>query len=187
MIPYRSGTLIGIKGISLVELVVGVTIVGILAMVTAPILIDFLESFWLAQNQSAGSQVARDVAFMVSRELREAVAQPDSLRPFVYSGGTALRFYRADIPADSIKYYFGNQGGKTMLFRSVAGAQGEPIPDYAPSQVDFIEGEFSADGGAYGYTSSGRINLSLRIGKLLDFTADTTRVNIKVFCRNFID
>jgi len=172
-------------GISLVELVIGVTIVGILAMVTAPILVDFLESFWLAQNQSISSQVAREIAFRVSGELREAVFQPDSLRPFVYSGGDEIRFYRTVIPSDSIKYYFGTYSGKKMLFRSVGGGAGIPVPDYAHNQVDFVEGEFSIGDGGCGFVSSGEVNLILKIGKRLDFTEDTTSVRLKIFCRNF--
>jgi len=174
-----------IKGVSLTELVISVTVVGILAMVTAPLLIDFLDSFWLAQNQSSSAQVVREIVELLSTELREAVAYPDSLRPYVYGSGKELRFYRTTNPSDSIKYFFSVTAGKEILYRMVGTGGAVPVPEYATSQVDFVTGTFTVDNSAYGYTQQGKVNVVLNVGKLLDITGDTTQVDLVVYSRNF--
>jgi len=174
-----------VKGISLTELVISVTVVGVLAMVTAPLLIDFLDSFWLAQNQSSSAQVVREIVELLSTELREAVACPDSLRPYVYGNGKELRFYRTTDPSDSIKYFFSTTGGKEILYRVVGTGGAVVVPEYATSQVDFVAGIFTVDNGEYGYSQQGKVNLVLNVGKLLDITGDTTQVNLVIYSRNF--
>jgi len=174
-----------IKGISLTELVVSVTVVGILAMITAPLLIDFLDSFWLAQNQSSSAQVVREIVELLSTELREAVAYPDSLSPYVYDSGKELRFYRTTNPSDSIKYLFMTTGGKEILYRVVGTEGAVAVPEYASNQVDFVTGFFTVDNGAYGYTQQGKVKVVLNVGKLLDITGDTTQVDLVVYSRNF--
>jgi len=173
------------RGISLMELIIAVTIIGVIASTSAPLLINLLSSVWYAHNHSAVDQVARDLIGLIGKDVREAVEYPDSLRPVVYGEGAVLRLYRSIDPADSIRYYFSSSNGNSFLFRSIGTSSGTPVPDYANGEVDYVTGSFSVDNGTYGVASTGKINAVFSIGRTFDFQPDTIGINLVVYCRNF--
>ncbi|MCD6380010.1 type II secretion system protein [bacterium] len=173
------------KGFTLIELVVTITVLGIIAGITAPVIMNILSSMWFSHNSSAGHLVAREAFRKFSVEIREAIETPDSLRPYVSADGQSLRFYRGGNPADSIRYFFSVSGGSAFLFRSVGGSAPEMVPDYAANEVDFLTGSFSVDNGNTGRSNTGRVEVELVARREPAVETDSTRCDFNIFCRNF--
>ncbi len=174
------------SGMTMMELIVCITILGIMAMTSTPLVVDLLSSLWTAQGKAEVNQVARESLAALSDELREAVASPATMRPWVSQDGSALRFYRSSDPADSIRYLFAsNGGGDQFMFRS-AGASGMTmIPPFADREVDFVSGSFSVDGSMSGFSSTGRVGINIHVGRRLGIDPDSTVLEMDIYCRNF--
>jgi len=173
------------KGFTLIELIVTITVLGLVAAVTAPVIMNMLSSMWFSHSSSSGHLVAREAFRRLSTELREAIETPDSLRPQVSYDGLSLRFYRGSNPADSVRYFFSESGGSIFLFRSVGGSAAKMVPGYAANEVDFIAGSFSVDNGNKGRSSTGSVEINFVSRREPAIEADSTMCCFNIFCRNF--
>ena len=173
------------QGFTLIELIVVILILGILASATATILIGLVSSFELAQNKNSVGLVGQRVSTQISDELRQGISSPDSLRPRVSSNGLVLRFYRSPVFSDSIRYYFSTSGADTFLFRSHRNSAGVLVPSFASELADFVKGTFSVDSLSTGFSTTGRVNLSLKVGRIYGSEPDSNSFSLEVHSRNY--
>lgn len=169
----------------MMELVVTVTVLGIVAAVSAPLITDTLSVLWFAGGKGSEHLVIREVYDRISGELREAVETPDSLRPRVSADRSSLRFYLNGNPADSVRYFFGESAGRVYLKRTAGGSTPEFVPEYLPEEVSSLSGSFEADGGGAGRSSTGRIGVELIIETGDGFEVDSKVYSFEIYCRNF--
>jgi len=94
------------RGYTLIELIIVIMIMGILVSATGTILISLLSSFELSQSKNNVNLIAQRSITKITDEVRQAIASPDSLRPWVSSNGKVLRFYLSENYSDSVRYYF---------------------------------------------------------------------------------
>jgi prepilin-type N-terminal cleavage/methylation domain-containing protein len=175
----------GKKGYTLIELMVVFMILGLLASVTAVILIALLSSFELSQNKNSVAFIAQRVLTKLTDHLRQATFSPDSLRPWVSIDGRILKFFLNENYADSIRYYFASSGSDTFLYRSYQGGSGELIPDFSEKMVNYLKGSFSVDSAATGYSTTGRVNLNLNVGRRYGSEPDSQSFSIQIYLRNY--
>ncbi len=177
----------GTAGVTLIELIVTISVIGIIAAVSAPTFIDLLTSLWYTQGRESINQIGREVTMLMSDELRHAVEVPDSLRPWVDASGTRLRFHISENPADSIVYSFFNGGSGTFLYRCTGAGSipGRTVPPYSSITVDYVKGNFSVDNGVTGFSATGKVSVMLEIGRDLGTSRETSLVEITMHCRNY--
>lgn len=173
------------RGMTLIELMISISILGIIAMTSIPLVVDLLSSLWMTQGKAGMHQIGRESFARISDELREAVASPQGSRPWASPDGNMLRFYRSADLSDSIRYYFASNGSDLFLYRQSGTDAPVAVPPYADREVDFIKGAFSVDGGVKGYTSTGKVEVSLTVGSRTGMQPDSTTIELGVFCRNF--
>ncbi len=172
-------------GMTLVELVIAITILATIVFTGGPILVDMISSLWISQQASDLNQVGRESVRVLARELREAVGEPDSLRPYVGQGGNMLRFYRSENPQDSIRYFFRSEAGDRFLYRTVGTQEATRVPEFAGNMVEFISGSFRVDGAGTGYSNTGKIEFIMNIGNSIGARPESTVIDLEIFCRNF--
>ena len=173
------------EGYTLLELIVVIMILGVLTSATATILIGLVSSFELSQNKNSVGFVSQQVLTRISDEVRQGISSPDSLRPRVSSNGLVLRFYRSPIFSDSIRYYFSTSGSDTFLFRSHRNSAGVLVPSFSSGLVNFVKGKFSVDGLTTGFSTTGRVNLSLKVGRIYGSEPDSNSFSLEVHSRNY--
>ncbi|MBU8923383.1 MAG: type II secretion system GspH family protein [Bacteroidales bacterium] len=173
------------RGMTLVELMIGVTILGIISLTSFPVIVDLLSSVWLTQEKASVNNVGRKVLAAMSDEIRQAVATQSEFRPWVSPDGSTIRFYRTAVSGDSIRYYFGPDDGSVYLFRSVGASPGEYVPSYAREEVDYISGSFSVDAGTTGYSQDGRVSMEIQIRREIGIEPETAEYQLSVFCRSY--
>lgn len=172
-------------GMTLVELAIAITILSVIVFAGGPILVDIISSLWLSQQMSGVNQVGRESVQMLAGELREAISEPDSLRPWVGQEGDMLRFYRSENPQDSIRYFFRSKAGDRFLYRAVGAQEATRVPEYTGNMVEFISGSFRVDGSGTGYMNTGKIEFVLNIGTNVSAEPESTVIDLEIFCRNF--
>jgi len=176
---------LNICGFTLVELVATVTVLGIVAVVGAPLIADLVSAVSFADGSSSEQLVIQEAYRRISEELKAAVEAPPSLRPRVSPDGSMIRFYRTVDPADSIRYFFGSHEGSVFLSRTAGISSAVPVPEYAPKHVGYLAGTFSVDGGSYGRCSTGMVEMELITDSGGRFKTDSTMCSFEIFCRNF--
>ncbi len=173
------------SGVTLVELIVTIIVMGALTFAVIPLLSDLFASLWISQGSSGANYVIREAASRMEREIRMATVSPDSLRPRVSADGGTLRLYLSEDPADSIRYFFSGGEGSTFLYRLAGSSGAVMVPSSASDMTAYLKGSFRVSGG-YGYTPDGAVEINLNAGQLQGMETDSTSVEFTVFCRNFL-
>ena len=173
------------RGMTLVELMIGITILGVIALTSFPVIVDLLSSVWLTQEKASVNHVGREALASMADEIRQAVASQPDLRPWVSPDGSTIRFYRSTVPGDSIRYYFEADEGSVYLFRSAGTSSGEYVPSYAREEADYISGSFSVDAGTTGYSQDGRVCMDIRVRREIGIEPETAEYQLSVFCRSY--
>lgn len=173
------------RGYTLIELIVVIMILGILASATGSILLSLVSSFELSQNKNNVNFIAQRAITKITDEVRQSISFPDSLRLWVSSDGKVLRFYLSEGYSDSIRYYFAPSGGDTFLYRAYADNSGELVPSFAGKFVDYQKGSFSVDSSGVGFSTSGRVNLALKVGRIYGTEPDSNTFSTEMYSRNY--
>ncbi|MBN2072235.1 MAG: prepilin-type N-terminal cleavage/methylation domain-containing protein [Candidatus Krumholzibacteriota bacterium] len=174
-----------VSGMTLIELIITITIIGIIVMAGAPLLIDLMTTMSVSQGKAGINRISRESYAGISGEIRSALGDPLSMRPWVSPDGLVLRIYRNSNQADSIRYYFESNGESVFLFRSAAGGAGVLVPSFADRDVDYMGGSFFVDNGNTGYSTTGQVGLNVKIRKDRSIEPDSTIFEFGFQCRNY--
>jgi len=173
------------KGYTLVELVIAIVVLGVVASVTAGVLAGLVSSLDLSQNVNAVSLVGQRAVTQLSDELRQAVSEPDSLRPWVSSDNKIIRFFKNENYADSIRYYFSTVGSNLFLVRSYQGGSGQLVPFFSTQDVNSVRGNFFVDDSTSGFCQTGKVYINLLVSRRLGTQPDSSWFSIVVYVRNY--
>jgi hypothetical protein len=168
-----------------VELVIVITVLGVVVCASAGVLIGLVSSLDLSRNMNSVSLVGQRATTQITDELREAISDPSDLRPWVSADNRTLRFFKDDNPADSIRYYFSEVGSGVFLFRSYRSGSGQLVPSFSTQNVNSVKGSFLVDDSTSGFCQSGRIYVNLFTICRLGAEPDSSLFSIEVFVRNY--
>jgi len=59
------------------------------------------------------------------------------------------------------------------------------IPSFAEKFVDYLKGSFTVDSTGAGFSTSGRINLSLKVGRIYGTEPDSNTFSTEIYSRNY--